>query len=348
MKRKIVSYAVASVFLAGSVAAYAANESAWRKEPIQPIQPVKEVNLAKAHLGKQLFFDGRLSRSGILSCDTCHNLAQAGVDNLQYSVGDRWKLDGINTPTVYNSSLNFVQFWNGRAPTLQAQAGGPIGNPVEMGGFSHVLTVDVLNTIPGYVTEFKQVYGEDSKITFSEVTGAIAEFEKMLKTPNGRFDRWLMGDDNAIDAKELAGYRLFKSIGCIACHNGQGVGGNSYQKFGVMAPYKTKNPAEGRYDVTRKNQDRMKFKVPMLRNVALTYPYFHDGAARTLHDAVETMGRIQLGRKLTPQENGEIVAFLKTLTGEFPDITLPHLPAGSDKTPESKPFAGTPEAHHFQ
>jgi len=316
-------------------------------EPIQPIQLVKEINLAKADLGKQLFFDGRLSRSGILSCATCHNLAQAGVDNLQYSVGDRWKLDDINTPTVYNSSLNFVQFWDGRASDLQAQAGGPIGNPVEMGGFTHVIVTDVLKTMPGYVTGFNEVYGTND-ISFDEVTGAIAEFEKTLKTPNGRFDHWLRGDKNAIDAQELAGYQLFKSIGCSACHNGEGVGGNSFQKLGVFAPYKTNNPAEGRYDVTKKDKDRMTFKVPMLRNVALTYPYFHDGAARTLHDAVETMGRIQLGRKLTPKENGEIVAFLKTLTGEFPSIVLPQLPAGSDATPLSQPFAGTPEAHHFQ
>jgi len=329
------------------LAACVSTARAATDEPIQPIQPVKEINLAKADLGKQLFFDGRLSRSGILSCATCHNLAQAGVDNLQYSVGDRWKLDDINTPTVYNSSLNFVQFWNGRASDLQAQAGGPIGNPVEMGGFTHVIVTDVLKTIPGYVTEFNEVYGTND-ISFDEVTGAIAEFEKTLKTPNGRFDHWLRGDKNAIDAQELAGYQLFKSIGCSACHNGEGAGGNSFQKLGVVAPYKTNNPAEGRYDVTKKDKDRMTFKVPMLRNVALTYPYFHDGAARTLRDAVETMGRIQLGRKLTPKENGEIVAFLKTLTGEFPSIVLPQLPAGSDATPLSQPFAETPEAHHFQ
>src|SRR5665647_237779 len=329
------------------LAACVSTARAATDEPIQPIQLVKEINLAKADLGKQLFFDGRLSRSGILSCAICHNLAQAGVDNLQYSVGDRWKLDDINTPTVYNSSLNFVQFWNGRASDLQAQAGGPIGNPVEMGGFTHVIVTDVLKTIPGYVTEFNEAYGTND-ISFDEVTGAIAEFEKTLKTPNGRFDHWLRGDKNAIDAQELAGYRLFKSIGCSACHNGEGVGGNSFQKLGVLAPYKTNNPAEGRYDVTKKDKDRMTFKVPMLRNVALTYPYFHDGAARTLRDAVETMGRIQLGRKLTPKENGEIVAFLKTLTGEFPSIVLPQLPAGSDATPLSQPFAETPEAHHFQ
>lgn len=329
------------------LAACVSTARAATDEPIQPIQLVKEINLAKADLGKQLFFDGRLSRSGILSCATCHNLAQTGVDNLQYSVGDRWKLDDINTPTVYNSSLNFVQFWNGRASDLQAQAGGPIGNPVEMGGFTHVIVTDVLKTMPGYVTEFNEVYGTND-ISFDAVTGAIAEFEKTLKTPNGRFDHWLRGDKNAIDAQELAGYQLFKSIGCSACHNGEGVGGNSFQKLGVVAPYKTNNPAEGRYDVTKKDKDRMTFKVPMLRNVALTYPYFHDGAARTLHDAVETMGRIQLGRKLTPKENGEIVAFLKTLTGEFPSIVLPQLPAGSDATPLSQPFAGTPEAHHFQ
>lgn len=334
MKRKIVSCAVASAILAvGSVVANAA-----QNEPIQPIQLVKEINLAKADLGKQLFFDPRLSRSGIISCDTCHNLALGGTDNLQTSIGDRWHQGPINAPTVFNSSLSLAQFWDGRAKDLQAQAGGPIGNPGEMGGFTHVVLAGVLQTIPGYVTEFKQVYGDNNKITFDEVTGAIAEFEKTLKTPNSRFDRWLMGDKTAINAEELAGYHLFKRSGCTACHNGEGVGGNSFQKMGVVAPYKTSNPAEGRYDVTKKDADRMKFKVPMLRNVELTYPYFHDGAAKTLSQAVETMGRIQLGKKFTSRENAQIVAFLKTLTGERPHIELPLLPPSSDKTPEPHPF----------
>jgi cytochrome c peroxidase len=305
-------------------------------EPIKPIIPVKEINLAQAELGKKLYFDPRLSKSGFISCNSCHNLSMGGTDNLTTSVGDHWHQGPINAPTVLNSSLNVAQFWDGRAKDLQAQAGGPIANPGEM-GFSHTLAVGVLESIPGYVMDFKQVFGTD-KITIDEVTKAIAEFEKTLKTPNSRFDQWLLGKRDAISAKELAGYKLFKESGCVACHNGEGVGGNSFQKMGLVAPYQTSNPAKGLEAVTGKDADRFKFKVPTLRNVELTYPYFHDGAARTLHDAVETMGRIQLGKRFTEKQNAEIVAFLKTLTGDQPVFQLPILPPSSDSTPPPKPF----------
>lgn len=331
MKRKLVSHLVTTALLtAGSVVVAAT------QEPIQPIRPVQAINLAQVELGKKLYFDTRLSKSGFISCNSCHNLSRGGTDNLQTSIGDHWHQGPINAPTVLNSSLNLAQFWDGRAKDLQAQAGGPIANPGEM-GFSHTLAVGVLETIPGYTKEFKQVFGSD-KITIDEVTAAIAEFEKTLVTPNSRFDQWLMGDKNALNAQELAGYGLFKSSGCVACHNGENVGGNSYQTMGVVEPYKTSNPAEGRYAVTGKDADRFKFKVPSLRNVELTYPYFHDGAAATLSDAVATMGRVQLGKKFSPKENAEIVAFLKTLTGDQPQFQLPILPPSSDTTPPPQPF----------
>jgi cytochrome c peroxidase len=305
-------------------------------EPIAPIRPPQEINLAQAELGKKLYFDPRLSKSGFISCNSCHNLSMGGTDNLETSIGHNWQQGPINSPTVLNSSLSIAQFWDGRAADLQEQAGGPIANPGEM-AFTHTLAVSVLESIPGYVNEFKLVYGEDG-IDIDKVTGAIAEFEKTLVTPNSRFDQWLLGDENALSQQEIAGYELFKSSGCVACHNGAGAGGTTFQKMGVVEPYLTDNPAEGRYAVTGKDADRFNFKVPTLRNVELTYPYFHDGAAWSLEEAVNTMGRIQLGKKFEPEENAQIVAFLKSMTGVQPTFALPILPPSSENTPQPTPF----------
>jgi len=315
--------------LASATAVYA-------KEPIDPIQPAKDVNLGQVELGKKLFFDPRLSKSGAISCNSCHNLSLGGTDNLKTSIGDKWQQGPINSPNVFNSSLNIAQFWDGRAANLKEQAGGPITNPGEM-AFTHALAIDVLKSIPQYVNEFKLVFGE-SNITIDQVTQAIAEFEKTLVTPNSRFDQWLLGDKNALSDKELSGYKLFKQTGCVACHNGAAVGGNSFQKMGIVKPYVTKNPAEGLSAVTEKDADRFMFKVPTLRNVELSYPYFHDGEAETLSEAVDVMGQLQLGKTFTKDENEKIVAFLKTLTGERPTIILPILPPSTDKTIRPTPF----------
>lgn len=306
-------------------------------EPIQVIKPAQNINLGLVELGKKLYFDPRLSKSGFISCNSCHNLSMGGSDNLPTSIGDKWQQGPINSPTVLNSSLNLAQFWDGRAADLQAQAGGPIANPGEM-AFSHVLAIGVIESIPAYVREFKTVFGTD-KIAINQVTAAIAEFEKTLVTPNSRFDQWLLGNKEALTAKEVAGYKLFKDSGCTACHNGEAVGGNSFQKMGVVAPYKGDNKAEGRAAVTGKDADRFSFKVPTLRNVELTYPYFHDGAANTLGEAVDVMGQIQLGKKFNKDENEKIVAFLKTLTGDQPLFRLPILPPSGDKTPRPTPFS---------
>ena len=305
-------------------------------EPIQPVKPVQSVNLGMVELGKKLYFDPRLSKSGFISCNSCHNLSMGGTDNLKTSIGHNWQQGPINAPTVLNSSLNLAQFWDGRAADLKAQAGGPIANPGEM-GFTHALAVGVLESIPEYVAEFKLVFGQD-KITIDEVTTAIAEFEKTLVTPNAPFDQWLLGDKAALNQDELAGYKLFKESGCVACHNGEAVGGNSFQKMGIMEPYQAKSPAEGLSAVTGKDADRFKFKVPTLRNVEVTYPYFHDGEAETLTEAVDVMGRLQLGKKFTDKENAQIVAFLKSLTGDQPAFQMPILPPSTDKTPAPKPF----------
>jgi cytochrome c peroxidase len=319
-----------------SVGAVAIPTAAFAEEPIQPIPAAHPKNEKMVELGKMLFFDPRLSKSGFISCNSCHNLSMGGTDNLQTSVGHNWHQGPINSPTVLNSSMNLAQFWDGRAKDLKEQAGGPIANPGEM-GFTHELAVGVLQSIPEYRTRFKQLFNND-KINIGMVTDAIAAFEETLVTPGSRFDKWLKGDKQAINQTELEGYKLFKESGCTGCHNGPAVGGGSFQKFGVHEPYKTTNKAEGRFAVTGKDADRFMFKVPTLRNVELTYPYFHDGAAATLEEAVDIMGRLQLGRKFTKEENAKIVAFLKTLTGKQPEITLPILPPSVNETPRPKPF----------
>lgn len=330
-KRFALTVAAATLMVGVAGTALAA-----RDEPITPIEPAKITDAALVELGKKLFFDPRLSKSGFISCNSCHNLSMGGSDNLKTSIGHNWQKGPINAPTVLNASLNVAQFWDGRALTLQDQAGGPIANPGEM-AFTHSLAVTLLESIPGYVNEFKAVFKND-KITIDEVTKAIAAFEETLVTPNARFDKWLKGDNKALTPDELAGYELFKDSGCTACHNGAAAGGNTFQKMGVVEPYQSTSPAEGRVAVTKEEADRFNFKVPTLRNVELTYPYFHDGEAATLTQAVEIMGRIQLGKKFTDAENAKIVAFLKTLTGDQPDFKLPILPPSSDKTPAPTPF----------
>lgn len=307
-----------------------------RQEPIEPVARATITNRQLVDLGKKLYFDPRLSRSGFISCNSCHNLSLGGSDNLKTSIGHGWQQGPINAPTVLNSSLNVAQFWDGRAETLKAQAGGPIANPGEM-AFTHELAVEMLGTIPGYVVDFQNAFGPGA-IDIDKVTTAIAAFEETLVTPNARFDRWLRGERRAITLEEEAGYALFKSSGCTACHNGPAAGGASFRKMGIVEPYRTDNPAEGRVAVTGRDADRFSFKVPTLRNVELTYPYFHDGAADTLAEAVDVMGRIQLGKRYTPDELRKIVAFLKSLTGDQPTFVMPLLPPSSDATPRPRPF----------
>ncbi|APW46567.1 cytochrome-c peroxidase [Rhodoferax antarcticus] len=328
MKLRILAAAVSALSLAPLYTA--------AQELIQPIKPPAQINIGMVELGKKLYFDPRLSKSGFISCNSCHNLSMGGSDNLTSSIGDKWQQGPINSPTVLNSSLNVAQFWDGRAADLKEQAGGPIENPGEM-GFTHTLAVGVLQSIPAYVREFKQVFGTE-KVDIDAVTTAIAEFEKTLVTPNSRFDQYLLGKTDALNTDEVAGWKLFKESGCVACHNGPAAGGTSFQKMGVVEPYKAKTAGEGRFAITGKDADRFSFKVPTLRNVELTYPYFHDGAVDTLPEAVDIMGRLQLGKKYTPAQNAQIVAFLKSLTGDQPSFAIPILPPSADKTPRPTPF----------
>lgn len=227
--------------------------TARKNEPIQPIAPAAKLDARKVELGRKLFFDPRLSKSAFLSCNSCHNLATGGADNLPSSIGHKWNLGPINSPTVLNSKYNIAQFWDGRAKDLTEQAGGPIANPGEMAS-SHTVAIDVLNSIPQYKTWFKEVYGS-GPVTIAMITDAIATFEETLVTPDSRFDHSLKGDDKALTAVELKGYNLFKNSGCVGCHNGPAVGGGSFQKFGVVKPYAKDTKTLGRYEVTKVESD---------------------------------------------------------------------------------------------
>lgn len=320
----LISFSLVSANLAGA------------QEPIQVIEMPTDLDIGQVELGKKLFFDPRLSKSGWISCNSCHNLSMGGTDNLVTSIGHNWQQGPINSPTVLNASHNLAQFWDGRAADLVEQAGGPIANPGEMAS-THELAIEVLSSIPGYVTEFTEVFGQH-EITMEMVTSAIAEFERTLVTPNSRFDQWLEGDEDALTELEKDGYRLFKLTGCIGCHNGPAVGGTAFQKMGSFNRYETDNPATGRQGVTGVRSDRMRFKVPVLRNVELTYPYFHDGQVKTLPEAVDTMVWVQLNRRFSPEGNAKIVAFLRSLTGDQPSFALPRLPKSGPDTPSPIPF----------
>jgi cytochrome c peroxidase len=290
-------------------------------EPVRPIDTYIEYDPAKAELGFELFHDTRLSVDNTVSCASCHDLATAGVDNHQYSHGVNDLMGGVNAPTVFNAVYNFVQFWDGRAATLAAQAAGPPVNPVEMASPSFDMIVAKLKDDKKFAKRFEAVYPDG--ISEANLTDAIEHFERTLLTPGSRFDKWLMGDDAAITAEELEGYELFKTYDCATCHAGQNLGGLSYELMGLRRHYFAERGLElteednGRYKETKQERDRHRFKVPGLRNVEHTWPYYHDGTRHTLEEAVSDMGKYQSGVELTQAEVDKITAFLKTLTGEY-------------------------------
>lgn len=287
-------------------------------EPIIPIPLSVNLPPERVALGKRLFEDTRLSRDNSIACATCHRFNQGGTDGHRFSTGIGGAVGDINAPTVFNSGFNFVQFWDGRASSLEEQAAGPIQNPVEMGS-TWDMVVTKISADADYRKAFGQLY--DDGITPQNIQNAIATFERSLQTPDSRFDRYLRGDAKALSAIEIDGYRRFKEYGCASCHQGVMVGGNLYQRFGIMhnplASRSIRHSDLGRYNVTGKSQDRHVFKVPGLRNVDLTAPYFHDGSAATLEEAVKIMGKAQLGRELSAEDVTSIVAFLRTLTGKL-------------------------------
>ncbi|WP_248749901.1 cytochrome c peroxidase [Pseudomonas sp. MWU15-20650] len=288
-------------------------------EALKPLPEIPTLDPAKVELGRQLFNEPRLSVNNTLSCASCHRLETGGADNKPFSIGFDGKPVGINTPTVFNASLNFKQFWNGRVDTLQAQVEQVVISPVEMGS-DWKTVVQNLSALPAYQNAFQQAYPDG--VTAANVQNALATYERTLLTPDSRFDQYLKGNTEILTTQEKYGYLRFKDYGCIACHQGVNIGGNMFQKFGVMGDYfKARgNPVEsdlGRYLVTQDEEDRYVFKVPSLRNVAVTAPYFHDASAKTLEEAVDVMFKFQLGRNPSQEDKDLIILFLKTLTGQW-------------------------------
>lgn len=285
---------------------------------------------AKIELGKMLWFDPRLSLSGKVSCNTCHDLSTNGADTKPLSIGYAGRKGTVNSPTVFNAEKQIAQFWDGRAKTLAEQATGPITNPLEM-AMTPELAEGVIRSIPGYRPYFEKAFGSKNP-TFSEIAEALAAFETTLTTPNAPFERYLKGDKNALTQQQIDGLKLFRGSGCIRCHSGNLLGGTSFQKVGSVRPYVTDNSSKGRMDVSGKPWDEMMFKVPTLLNVERTAPYFHDGAVKTLPDAVKKMADIQLDMNLSEKQVEEIVAFLESLNGELPKIEKPTLPPSGPET----------------
>jgi cytochrome c peroxidase len=277
-------------------------------------------------LGRKLFFDPRLSKSGTISCNSCHSLTRYGADGQPTSPGHKGQRGGRNSPTVYNAHLQFAQFWDGRSPNVEDQAQGPVLNPIEMAMPDEASVAAVLKAVPEYSKAFSDLFPDDKQpVSLRNAAIAIGAFERGLLTPS-RFDAYLSGDDSALNESEKSGLKSFIEVGCASCHSGAALGGTSYQKLGAKKAYPDEDL--GRFALTKKEVDRSKFKVPILRNVSETGPYFHSGKVQTLDEAVELMGRHQLGKELSAAEKADIVAFLQSLKGELPAdyIAAPKLP----------------------
>ena len=289
--------------------------------------PKNPITDKKVELGKKLFFDPRLSKSGLISCNTCHNLAEGGDDGVAAAIGHNWTVNPhhLNSPTVYNSVFFSSQFWDGRDPDLEKQAQGPIQAAPEMAATKqHV--VDTVTSMPEYITSFKKAYGKDVKVDFETVTNTIATFERTLVTPS-KFDDYMNGCEKSLNKEEKKGLKTFIDKGCATCHNGVGIGG-TMQAFEITAKYKHSNLGDFKGD---KNG---LVKVPTLRNITQTAPYFHNGGIWNLKEAIIEMGNTQLGIKITDKEAKSIETFLKTLDGRKPEVIYPTLPASTDKTPK--------------
>jgi cytochrome c peroxidase len=296
------------------------------------------VSAVKVELGKMLYYEPRLSKSNVISCNSCHNLATYGVDNLPTSIGHRWAVGSVNAPTTLNAAAQIAQFWDGRAKDVEEQAKGPILNPAEMGLAHADVAVENVASIPHYVGLFQKAFpGEAKPVTYDNIAKAIGDFERTLTTP-GRFDKYLAGDTAALDPKERKGLALFIQVGCASCHKGALFGGGAFEKFGVFRPYQEATGSKaldtGRFEQTNKEDDKFVFKTAPLRNVERTYPYFHDGSVWELDAAISVMLAVQLDKKLPVEDIESIKAFLCTLTGEVPieARTLPVLPPSTKKT----------------
>lgn len=305
------------------------------KPPVPKSNPQTK---AKIELGKMLYFDPRLSHDGSVSCNSCHNVMNGGSDNRSFSVGVKGQRGGRSAGTVFNSAFYSVQFWDGRAKSLEEQAKGPLTNPVEMGAKSHTVVIERVKKIPGYVNRFKKVFGGKKSVNIDNLAKAIASYERTLITPNSPFDRFIEGKKKSIGPLAREGYKTFQSVGCVTCHSGPNFAGPTLPEgTGFFMKFPTFPNTEydkkykftkdlGRYEVTKKDADKHMFRVPTLRNIALTAPYFHNGSVMTLNEAVRVMAKTQLNKDLTKKQVKGLVAFLNTLTGQIPKQEMPVLP----------------------
>ena len=304
--------------------------------PSEAPSPDNELSEAKINLGRMLYYENRLSKGEKLSCNSCHMLDKYGQDNLPFSPGHEGKVGGRSSPSTYNAAIHIAQFWDGRAPSVEEQAKGPVLNPGEMGMPSADFVVDVLKSIPGYVEAFKAAFpGEADPITYNNFGKAVGAFERKLVTPS-RWDDFLKGNKQALTAEESKGFETFAKAGCVTCHNGPAVGGMMYQKLGLVKTWPDLKD-QGRFEATKVETDKFYFKVPSLRNISETGPYLHDGSVKTLEEMVNKMAEYQLGKALTPEETTSIVTFLKSLKGEIPTgyIAKPKLPESGPITPKA-------------
>ncbi len=331
---------VATMLLAAAVPAADVDPARLRRfSPLPLVIPsgTNPITPAKTALGRMLYYETRLSRSHKISCNSCHLLGNYGVDNLPTSPGHAGQRGTRNSPSVYNAAGHFVQFWDGRAPDVEEQSKGPVLNPIEMAMPGETSVVAMLKSIPGYVTAFKRAFPtEADPVTFGNFAEAVGAFERQLVTPS-RWDRFLKGDKAALTDAEKAGFNKFYDSGCATCHSGTYLGGQMYQKAGVVKPWPNQKDT-GRHMVTKRAEDRMMFKVPSLRDVEKTPPYFHDGSVASLEAAIRHMGEYEVGRNLSPAETASIATFLRSLTGTIPSafIKPPKLPASSPSTPKPR------------
>ena len=336
-----IKLALGSLLLAVSTAAAQANADVLRDNANSLFKPIPEqasdkLDPNQIELGRQLFFEPRLSASHVISCNTCHNIGTGGADNVPASSGHAWQKGARNSPTVFNAVFNVAQFWDGRAKDLEEQAKGPVQNPVEM--HNRPKNVEAtLSSMPEYVAAFGKAFPSDKQpVSFDNMARALQAFESTLITPDSRFDLYLKGDNNALDAREKKGLQTFMSSGCISCHNGVNLGGQAYFPFGLVKKPDGKilpTGDKGRFEVTKTQNDAYVFRAAPLRNIALTAPYFHSGQVWDLEEAVAIMGTAQLGKQLSTEEVGDIVAFLKTVTGKQPQVEYPLLPPSTATTP---------------
>ena len=337
LKRMLAAMALAATSL--SVAAIE-----WQALPAKAPEPAgNPTTPAKVELGKMLYHDVRLSANGVLSCNSCHNVMSGGEDNRAGSIGVRNQVGGRSAPTVWNAAFNSVQFWDGRAPSLEAQAKGPVTNPIEMGMKSWDDVVARLKAMPEYTQAFEAAFGGADSVTADNAVKAIAAYERILITPNSAYDKFVKGDKSALTEQQVRGMNTFSEVGCVGCHSGPVFNGPQlpegtgfYQKFpmhdnGVIEAKYGFTTDQGRFAETKNDADKHLFKVPTLRNIALTAPYFHNGKVQTLDDAIRVMAKLQLDKELSNGQVADIAAFLNGLTGEFPKIEMPRLPAYANK-----------------